>query len=96
MATPKAFVPGNIVQLKTGQLPYVKIRIPHEDMEVNACPYYRYGIIVTMSGKPITRRKEGCEHPESKYRYALSDSDKIPCGGDFERCVIPREGLEVI
>ncbi len=56
MATPKAFVPGNIVQLKTGQSPYVKIRVRHEDVEeLNACPYYRYGIIVAPSGKPLTR-----------------------------------------
>ncbi len=97
MAIPKAFVPDTNVQLKTGQLRYVKIPLRHEDMEeVNACPYYRYGIIVAPSGKPLTRRKEGCEHPESKYRYALSDSDKIPCGGHFEKCVIPREVLEVI
>jgi hypothetical protein len=45
--------------------------------EVNYCPYYRYGITVTPSGKPITRSKAWCEHPKFKHSYALSDFDII-------------------
>jgi hypothetical protein len=67
---------------------------PRDGVLKEACPYYRFGV-TTLQGKPdlasprpIVRLKEWCQHPKSKHDWI---TDKVPCGGVTERCVIPSE-----